>query len=215
MPSSPSTNFRSYGDWLEMNADELGASQRAAEEAYNQADMEAQGALGRAELEANNRASYTGGAEADITKTGSYADYVRLRDTATKAYSALKASRTPTGNISGNEAAWRDAQGPAQRQAADYRAAEAMAQGRTAGVTGGVKAGLDDFNKRLEAQRQRSAVDTEWREAKRELDAASQVVRGDTQARGEAMAQQGQRLETAATRAQAAQDAVNKFYGVK
>lgn len=214
MPSSPSSNFTSYGQWLEVNEDELAASQRRAEEEYAQADMEAQGALGQAELEANNRASYTGGAEADVTKTARYSDYVQLRDKASAAYAQLKARTTPTGNMGGNEAAWREAQAPIQR-ANDYRAAEGMAKGRVAGVAVGVKAGVDDYNKRLEAQRQRSAVDTEWRESKRAMESAQQVVRGDTQARGEAMARQGEALNTAATRHQAADDAFRKFYGVK
>lgn len=214
MPSSPKSNFTSYGDWLEMNADELAATQRRAEEEYAQADMEARGALGQAELEAANRASYTGGAEGDVTKTGRYADYVQLRDKATAAYQQMRASRTPTGNMAGNEAAWREAQAPVQR-ANDYRAAEGMAQKRTAETAGGVKAGLDDYNKRLEASRQRSAIDTEYRDARREMESAQRVVQGDTMARGEAMAQQGQALQTAAERFQAADDAFRKFYGEK
>ena len=216
MPSSPSRNFTSYGDWLEMNADELAAAESRAEEAYTQAEREASGALGQAEFQARNQAQATGGAQGDITKAGSYSDYVRLRDTAAQAYAALKATRAPTANASLMEGAWRDSRGTQQqRQAMDYRAAEGAAQGRVAGAAGEAKASLEAYNKRLERQRQGSAVDTEFRDAEKALKERQQQWQQDTQVRGWALEEQRAGLDSAQARYDAAAQAQRDYYGRK
>jgi hypothetical protein len=151
--------WMSFSDWLGLNQDALDELSRQAAERAQQAEASAQEALYRAYQEALGGALK--GGETQLSSTGAYGDYLRLRR------QAEEAARPPTAAMSPWEAAARG----------DWRYSSTMDWGREEGRLQGV---VDRWAQHAADQRQEAE---RLRREAEERRAAEEAARREAEAR--------------------------------